>query len=167
MQPMRDRLQVQMQGDCEIAFTRDFRAPAAVLWRALTEAELVMRWLWADGIPMVTCEMDVVVGGRFRWVWRRPDGTDMGVGGRFLQVEAPLRLVNTELFDDDWTDGETMVVQALQPLSPQTTRLAMVVRYTTAAARDRALASPMAEGMDDAYAKLDSMFTDLAMPEGT
>ena len=153
---MRKGLQARLLGECEIEFRRDFAAPRLRLWTALTDPALVRRWLWADHIPMTTCEMDLRVGGRYRWVWTRPDGSEMGMGGQFLQIEAPQTLVTTELFDEDWTEGETLVTQTLTELAPDRTQLRLVIRYASSAARDRAFASPMGEGMEQAYDRLDA-----------
>jgi uncharacterized protein YndB with AHSA1/START domain len=79
-------------------------------------------------------------------------------------VEAPRCLIHTETFDADWTGGETTVTQTLTEIAPQTTRLAMTVRYSTAAARAAAVASGMLPGMEDAYAKLDTLLPAL-IPE--
>lgn len=152
---MRNQLTARVNGPLEIEFLRAFSAPRALVWKALTEPALIKTWLWADHIPMTTCEMDVQVGGAYRWVWTRPDGTEMGMGGRFVKITAPKRLVTTELFDDDWTGGETLVTQDLTELSPSRTELRILVRYASTEARDRAFASPMAEGMEQAYARLE------------
>ncbi|MFN7223999.1 MAG: SRPBCC domain-containing protein [Paracoccaceae bacterium] len=157
---MSETLQATATGSTDILFVRDFHASPALVWRALTEPALLTVWLWARDIPMTTCQMDLRVGGAFRWVWTRPDGTDMGVSGRFLEIDAPHLLVNTEVFDDDWTSGETTVKQHLTLIDEHHTRLRIVVRYSTAAARDLALASPMTEGMEDAYGKLDTLLRD-------
>lgn len=148
-------------GDLEITLTRDFNAAPALLWRALTDPQIVPRWLWSHVAPMTACDMDLRPGGHFRWVWTRQDGNPMGVSGRFLTVDAPHLLVHTEVFDEDWTDGESTVTQTLTEIAPHITRLTMVVRYATTKGRDAALGSAMAEGMEEAYAKLDTMFTAL------
>ena len=152
---MREQLVAHVHGELDIEFRRDFNAPRLLVWKALTEAELIKTWLWADHIPMTTCEMDVRVSGSYRWVWTRPDGTEMGMGGRFVEISAPERLVTTELFDDDWTGGETLVTQCLTELSSSLTQLRILVRYANTKARDRAFASPMAEGMEQAYGRLE------------
>lgn len=85
----------------------------------------------------------------------------MGVSGHFLVVEAPHRLTHTEVFDEDWTDGESTVTQTLHPLAPQQTRLVMLVDYATPKGRDAALASPMTDGMAEAYGKLDKLLPSL------
>jgi uncharacterized protein YndB with AHSA1/START domain len=157
-------LDVTLSGDTDLVLTRRFNASPALLWRALTDPQILPRWQWAEDWPMVTCEMDVTVGGAFRWVWRTAPDRLMGVRGRFLTVEAPRCLIHTETFDADWTGGETTVTQTLTEIAPQTTRLAMTVRYSTAAARAAAVASGMLPGMEDAYAKLDTLLPAL-IPE--
>lgn len=154
---MPDTLHLALTGDTDITFTRSFAASPALLWRAITDPAIVPRWLWAQDWPMVDCRMDVTEGGSFRWVWRTAPDRLMGVSGRFLTVEPPHRLVHTELFDEDWTGGETTVTQTLTEIAPQTTRLVMVVRYSSDSARAAAAASGMTEGMEEGYAKLDAL----------
>jgi uncharacterized protein YndB with AHSA1/START domain len=158
---MPDRLLVQLTGTSDITFSRSFAAPPPVLWRALTDPLILPRWLWARDWPMVDCTMDLRVGGSFRWVWQTAPNRVVGVSGRFLAIEAPARLTHTELFDEDWTGGETTVTQTLTETAPGTTRLTMVVHYATPAARDAAAATPMAEGMEDGYRKLDGLLASL------
>lgn len=156
---MPDTLRLSMTGASDITFTRSFAAPPALLWRALTDPMIVPRWLWAQDWPMVTCTMDLREGGAFRWVWQTAPDRVMGVSGRFLMVTAPTLLIHTELFDEDWTGGETTVTQTLTETSPGTTLLSMVAHYSTPAARNAAAATRMAEGMEDGYTKLDSLLS--------
>lgn len=155
-------LQIALIGETELTFTRDFAAPRALVWRALTDAALIPQWLYARQAPMTVCDQDFRVGGLFRWVWRRPDGQDMGMGGRFVEISAPARLVHTELFDEDWTGGETLVTTVLSDIGGGRTRMVMQVRYSSAEARARAAATPMAEGMEEGYARLDRRLADFA-----
>ncbi len=154
---MPDTLQLAMTGTSDITFTRTFAAPPPVLWRALTDPMILPKWLWAQDWPMVDCSMDLRVGGPFRWVWQTAPDRQVGVSGHFLAIQAPTRLVHTEVFDEDWTGGQTTVTQTLTETAPGTTRLTMVVQYATAKARDTAAASAMAEGMEDGYRKLDAL----------
>lgn len=154
---MPDTLRLAMTGTSDITFTRSFAAPPATLWRALTDPAIIPRWLWAQDWPMVDCVMDLRDGGAFRWVWRTAPHRLMGVSGRFLTIEAPSRMIHTELFDEDWTGGETTVTQTLTETAPGTTLLTMVVRYSTPKARTAAAATPMAEGMEEGYVKLDTL----------
>jgi uncharacterized protein YndB with AHSA1/START domain len=157
-------LDMSLSGETDLVLTRVFNASPALLWRALTDPAILPRWQWAQDWPMVTCDMDLQVGGTYRWVWRTAPDRLMGVKGRFLTVDAPHRLIHTETFDEDWTGGETTVTQTLTEIAPQTTRLTMTVRYSTVEARAAAATSGMLPGMEDAYAKLDALLPRL-IPE--
>jgi uncharacterized protein YndB with AHSA1/START domain len=152
-------LHLAMSGETDLTLTRHFAAPPRTLWRALTEPALLMRWQWAQDWPMVQCDMDLREGGTFRWVWQTAPDRLMGVSGRFLTVQAPTRLIHTEIFDEDWTGGETTVTQTLDEIAPNRTLLTMVIRYSSAAARQSAAESGMVPGMEEAYAKLDTLLT--------
>ena len=157
-------LHLSQTGDADLTLTRSFNASPALLWRALTDPAILPRWNWAQDWPMVQCDMDLTVGGSFRWVWRTGPDRLMGVQGRFLTVDAPRRLIHTELFDEDWTGGETTVTQTLTEIAPQTTRLTMTIRYSSPDAQASTVASGMLSGMEEAYAKLDALFPRL-VPE--
>ena len=157
-------LDMTLSGDTDLALARSFNASPMLLWRALTDPAILPRWQWANDWPMVTCDIDLTVGGAFRWVWQTAPDRLIGVQGRFLTVEAPRRLIHTETFDEDWTGGETTVTQTLTEIAPQTTRLSMTVRYSSPEARIAAAASGMLAGMEDAYAKLDALLPRL-IPE--
>src|SRR5687768_7589516 len=92
--------QVKAQGENEIQGTREFDAPPAMVWEAFTKPELLRRWmLGPDGWVMKVCEVDLRVGGAYRYVWYK-EKTDysMGMGGVYLEVERPRKLVNDEKF---------------------------------------------------------------------
>lgn len=154
---MSDTLHISVTGDTDVTLTRSFAAPAALVWRAVTEPALITRWLWARVAPMTVCDQDFRVGGAYRWVWRMTDGRDMAVSGVFTEIAAPRRLVHTELFDPDWTGGETTVLQDFDEVTLQRTRMTMVIRCLSTEARDGVLASNMTDGMEETYAKLDRL----------
>ncbi|HEV2842730.1 MAG TPA: SRPBCC domain-containing protein [Chthoniobacterales bacterium] len=80
--------------------TRAFDATRDLVFDALTKPELVKRWLLGPpGWSMPICEIDLKVGGAYRYVWRHEDGREMGMGGTYREIVRPERLVNTELFD--------------------------------------------------------------------
>ena len=93
-----EKAQVTMPSDREVTVTRSFKAPRALVFRAYTEPELVRRWmLGPPGWSMPVCEMDVRVGGSYRWRWRSDtDGKEFGFAGTFREVQPPSRLVHTE-----------------------------------------------------------------------
>jgi len=95
-------LELAARGNREIVMTRDFDGPRALVFDALTKPALVQRWLLGpSGWSMPVCEIDLQVGGRFRFVWRHRDGREMGMGGVYREVAPPERLIHTELFDED------------------------------------------------------------------
>ena len=158
-------LTVRAEGDRSLVIERRFDAPRPLVWRAFTDAALIPRWLWARQAPMELCEQDFRVGGTFRWGWRRTGGGLMVVRGRFVEIAAPGRLVHTELFDEDWTGGETTVTTLLHD-EGAATAMHMTILYASRAARDGAAATPMAEGMEEGYARLDTLFPELAASSG-
>src|SRR5690348_490411 len=102
------QLKVTMPSDREIAMTRVFDAPRTLVFDAHTKPELVKRWLLGPpGWTMPVCEIDLRVGGKYRWVWRSDsDGSTMGIGGVYREIVAHERLVATERFDEAWYPGE-------------------------------------------------------------
>jgi uncharacterized protein YndB with AHSA1/START domain len=144
-------------GDREITLTRTFQAPRRLVFDAFTKPEMVKRWLWGPPEwPMVHCEIDLRVGGKLRYVWRHKDKGDMGLSGVFHAIEAPARLVNTEIFDQDWTGGEALVTTTFVEQNGRTT-VAATVRYSSQAARDGALKTPMLEGWSQSHDRLDDL----------
>src|SRR5215471_3892683 len=100
-------LQVTTPSDREIAMTRDFDAPRALVWDAFTKPELLKRWLGVfGGWSLDVCEIDLRVGGSYRYVWRGPGGAEMGMRGSYLEIARSERIVNTEKFDQPWYPGE-------------------------------------------------------------
>src|SRR6267378_5192290 len=100
-------LKLTPRGDREIVITRVFDAPRKLVFDAFTKPELVKQWLLGpDGWSMPVCEIDLKVGGKYRYVWRRDnDGTEMGMRGVFREIVAPERIVHTEKFDEAWYAG--------------------------------------------------------------
>lgn len=140
-----------------VVVTRDFHAPRPLVWDAFTRPDLLRRWMIGpDGWTMSVCEMDFVPGGRFRYVWSKPGADDMGMGGAYVAIEPPARIVHREIFDADWTGGETTVTTAFEERSG-VTRMTLTVEYSSTAARDGALAIGMTAGMEMSYARLDGL----------
>lgn len=151
------QLTVEARAEREIVITRQFNAPRALVFEAHSKPEYVRRWLLGpSGWTMPVCEIDFRVGGRYRYVWRHSDGREMGMGGVHREIVAPERIVTTELFDQDWTGGEAITTLVLTEKAGRT-MLTNTVVYSSCAARDGALATPMADGMEAGYARLDEI----------
>jgi uncharacterized protein (TIGR03086 family) len=153
-------LDVIAVGDREIVMTRRFAAPRSLVFDALTTPELLLRWMHGpEGWRMVRCDVDPTVGGRYRYVWRGPNGERMTANGVFREITYPERLVTTEQFDDDWTGGEVVSVSELVA-DDGTTVLRHTATYTSRSARDAALESGMKHGVEASYAHLDDVLAD-------
>jgi uncharacterized protein YndB with AHSA1/START domain len=145
-------------GDREIVITRDFATPRHLVFDAFTKPELVKQWLLGPpGWSMPVCEIDLRVGGAYRFVWRQDsDGKEMGVRGVYREVLAPERLVHTEKFDDAWYPGEALITATLAEHGGKTT-LTTTILYVSQAARDAVLKSPMEQGVAQSYDRLAEM----------
>ena len=147
-------LQVTTPTEREIAMTRVFDAPRSLVFDAWTKPELLTRWLGVRaGWSLAVCEVDLKVGGAYRYVWRGPDGTEMGMGGVYREIVAPERLVATESFDDPWYPGEALDTITLVEEGGKTT-VTTTVLYASQEVRDAVLESPMARGVAESYDKL-------------
>ena len=147
-------LKVTTPTDREIMMTRVFDAPRSLVFDALTRPELLKRWLsGAPGWSMAVCEIDLRVGGSYRYVWRGPDGAEMGMGGVYREIVVPERVVATERFDQPWYPGEAVGTIALAERGGKTT-LTQTILYESREARDAVLKSPMEQGVSMSYDKL-------------
>jgi uncharacterized protein YndB with AHSA1/START domain len=156
---------VTTAGDREIVIRREFDAPRRLVWRTLTEPELVKRWMFGpSGWAFTICEIDLRVGGRYRYEWRNEDGRSMGLGGVYRVIARPERLVSTERFDGEHDSGETLVTTALAEREGRTT-LTMTLRYESRRVRDEAIESNMAEGLDMSFRRVDAVLAELLASE--
>jgi uncharacterized protein YndB with AHSA1/START domain len=150
-------LKVTTPSDREIAMSRVFDAPRQLVFDAYTKPELLQRWLGVQrGWSLAVCEIDLRVGGAYRYVWRGPNRPDMGMRGVFREVVRPERIVATERFDESWYPGEAESTLTLVEQGGRTT-LTLTVRYESQAARDAVLKTPMAEGVGAGFDKLAEM----------
>ncbi len=123
----------------EFVMERVFDAPRELVWQALTDPERIPRWWGKRHTTMTVEEMDVRVGGRWRWVAHTPDG-DAPFSGEYLEIEPPGRLVNTEMFDvPPYNEGEPAVVtQTLEDLDGKTKLTSPIALPDGRGARGRA-----------------------------
>ena len=148
-------LKLTTPSDRELAMSRVFDAPRQLVFDAHTKPDLVRQWLLGPpGWAMPVCEMDVRVGGKYRYVWRHDrEGTEMGMGGVYREIVAPERIVNTEKFDESWYPGEAVDTLVLVEQRGKTT-LTLTVRYQSREARDAVLKSGMESGVAASYDRL-------------
>ena len=150
-------LEISTPSDLKVVIRREFDAPRELVFDCHTKPDLVRRWLLGPpGWTMPVCDIDLRVGGRYRYVWRGPDGQELAVGGSFRLIERPARIDTTELFDQDWTGGETTVITRFTEAGGRTTAT-LTVLYSSKQAREGALATGMTEGMEAGYQRLDEL----------
>jgi uncharacterized protein YndB with AHSA1/START domain len=151
------KLQVTTPSDREIAMTRVFDAPRDLVFDAWTKPELLKRWLGLlPGWTFPVCEVDLKVGGKYRYVWRGPNGEEMGMGGVFREISPSERIVCTEKFDDPWYEGDAVDTTTFVERQGKTT-VTTTVRYSSKQIRDTVLQSPMSSGVEKSYGKLDEL----------
>jgi len=148
--------------DREIQVARDFNAPRTLVFDAFTKPDLVRRWLLGPpGWTMPICEIDLTVGGKYRYVWRHAgNGREMGMGGVFREIAAPERLVATESFEEQWYAGEA-VDTTVFAADGAITSMTITVLFESMAARDTALKSGMERGMAHSYDRLEELLARL------
>jgi uncharacterized protein YndB with AHSA1/START domain len=148
------KLQVTTPSDREIVMTRAFDAPRALVFDAWTKPELLKRWLGVfGGWTFAVCEVDLRVGGKYRYVWRGADGKEMGMGGLYREIVRPERIVCTEKFDESWYPGDAVDTTVFLEKGGKTT-VTTTVLYASKDARDGVMKSPMEGGVARSYDKL-------------
>jgi uncharacterized protein YndB with AHSA1/START domain len=146
--------------DRELVVKRVVDAPRRLVWDAWTRPEHLQNWmLGPEGCSMPVCEMDLRPGGAWNFVWRRTDGTGMGMHGTYREVMPPERLVHTESWGPDWP--ETINTLALSEDGGRTT-ITQTVLYPSKEARDAALQTGMKDGMNRTYERLDEYLQTIA-----
>lgn len=144
-------LQVTMPTDREIVLTRVFEAPRSLVFDAFSKPELLKRWFGPHGWSLAVCEVDLRVGGGFRFVLEGPNGNKMGMRGVYREIAPPERSVHMESYDD--YPGESQVTSVLAETDGKTT-LTVTVLYPSAEIRDIVAKSGMEHGAAESYDKL-------------
>jgi uncharacterized protein YndB with AHSA1/START domain len=147
-------LKLTTRGDREIVMTRTLDAPRKLVFDAFTKPELVKQWLLGPpGWSMPVCEIDLRVGGSYRYVWRKTGLPDMGMGGVYREIVPPEKIVSTETFDQAWYPGEAVGTLLLVEQGGKTT-VTQTVLYQSKEARDGILKSGMETGVAASYNRL-------------
>ena len=160
-----EKAQVTLPSDREVKVTRSFRAARPLVYRAFTEPALVQRWLLGPpGWSMPVCEMDVRVGGRYRWRWRsNTDASEFGFTGTFREVQPPWKLVHSEAFDPGTVGGGYPGSEALVTVTfterDGITTMTSLIDFGSKETRDAAIATGMTDGMEQSYQLLDELLT--------
>lgn len=150
---MKKRTTAERTSERELVVTRTFDAPPRLVFEAWTKAELFRRW-WVPascGLALLSCELDVRVGGAYRLVFHHPAAPEpMAVHGRYLDVTPPSRLVWT----NEEASGKGQVTTITFEEAGGTTLLVMHDLYPSKDALDEAIASGSTDGMDETFNQL-------------
>lgn len=156
---------VEFPSDHEVLITRTFDAPAELLFDALTDPQHVSVWLTDGDEDLEVCEIDLRVGGAYRYVGIFDDGVRCSFHGAFIEVERPVRTVATWVFDGlpDIEAVETMTLQEHDGVTTMTSLLAFKDQSSrdanTWAATDGVHA---ADGVQGSYDNLEDHLATLA-----
>jgi len=156
------KLQVSTPSERGIAMTRVFDAPRNMVFDAWTKPELLKRWLGVfGGWKFAICEVDLKVGGKYRYVWRGSDGKEMGMGGIYREIVRPERIVCTERFDEPWYEGGDALDTTVFVEKGKRTTVTTTVLYASKQVRDSVLKSPMEGGVAKSYDALDDVLASM------
>jgi uncharacterized protein YndB with AHSA1/START domain len=155
-----DTFKVTTPSDQEIRLTRLFDAPRQLVFEAMTKPEHVTQW-WGrlgDGYSVPVCEIDLRVGGAWRFVNRHPRG-EVAFYGEYREIAPPDRVVFTEIFEE-FPDTVSVVTAELTEEGGKT-RLTATVRYPSLEVRDMVLGTGMATGAGISYDRLEDLVAEL------
>lgn len=154
---MNNRTTVERTSDREVVVTRTFNAPPHIVFEAWTNAELFERW-WVPksyGLTLLSCELDVHVGGVYRLVFSHPaTGEPMAFHGRYLEVTPPSRLVWT---NDEAGDNGQITTVTFDENQDGTTLLVMHDLYPSKEALDHPDAAGSTDALDETFDQLDQL----------
>ena len=139
------KLEVTLPSDTEILMSRVFDAPRQLVFETLTKPEYVRRW-WCcmDGFRMTVCEIDLRVGGRYRYAMVGPDGNELAFHGEYREIFGPERIVHTEIFEP-YPESPTLVTVILEERGGKT-HYQMRIVHRTKEARDAHVGSGVEYG---------------------
>jgi uncharacterized protein YndB with AHSA1/START domain len=158
--------EASLPSDTEVHVKRSFDADVKLVWRAYMEPDLLRRWcVGPPGWSMPVCEMDMRVGGTYRWRWCSDEnGQEFGFTGEVLEVAPHARLVHTQIYDPGdlgvSMGGEPSIVTVTFQEAGGITNVATTIKYASKADRDAAFSTGMTEGMEFSYKKLDDVLAE-------
>ena len=161
--PMKNRTTVERKSERELVVTRTFNAPASIVFEAWTKPELFMRW-WAPksmGVPLLSCEMDVRAGGRYRLEFGQDASNSSAFFGKYIEVTPHSRLVWT---NDEGGDGGPVTTVTFEEKGDKTL-LILHEFYPSKEALDAA-GTGAADAMPEQFEQLDELLVTLGASVG-
>jgi uncharacterized protein YndB with AHSA1/START domain len=159
--PQRRRAEITIVSDTEVRISREFDAPARLVFEASTRPEYLARWYGCSQMTMIRCEADLREGGEYYRALRSTDGSEHHFRGVYRQLEPPTRAVYTEayLLGDTWTSD--LINDVTMDERDGKTLLTVRLIYATKMDRDGHLGSGMERGMHETHARLDALLAEL------
>ncbi len=151
---------VTLPTDEQILIVREFDAPRELVFRAWTAPELVRRWWHAERGEVTLVEIDLRIGGAWRYVMVTPSGHEVGFHGEYRELIPNERLVATEIYEG-MPDAAAVTTLTLTESDGRTTAT-LLVQHTSKADRDAHIASGMEDGLQDALRLLEQVARSLA-----
>lgn len=151
MTAKKNKLEVTLPSDREIQFVRDFDAPRDLVWDVFTKPEHIKQWWGNSRLTMTVCEMDLRVGGSYRFVGRTPDGNEVPFKGEHREIVPRERLVFTEIFDVPPYDQFPSQVTAVFTEHGDKTRVTITMLHVNKEVRDAVIATGMEQGAAESY----------------
>jgi uncharacterized protein YndB with AHSA1/START domain len=153
---------VSLPTDEQILITREFDAPRELVFKAYTTPELVRRWWHANRGEVTVVEIDLRVGGRWRYAMTTPDGQEVGFHGEYREILPNERIVSTEVYEMPGVpDPERTLNTATFTEADGRTTLTILVEAPSKEVRDAIIESGMEEGLQDALDLLEQVAVSL------
>jgi len=154
---------VTLPTDREILITREFAARPELVWRAWTTPELIERWWAGQRGAMKLAEVDLRVGGSWRYVMEAQGGFEVAFHGEFRELDPGERIVTTEVFEGapPAPEGEDVLNVVTFAEANGGTRLELLVQCPSQEVRDIIMGSGMETGMQEQYDALDALVASL------
>ena len=178
MKPMEMKpAEASLPSDTEVLVKRSFDAPVKLVWRAYMEPDLMRRW--CSGMPgwsMPVCEMDMRVGGKYRWRWRSDEnGQEFRFTGEVLEIAPHAKIVHTQIYDagdvreadssgaviPDSMGSEPSIITVTFQETNGITHVTTTIKFASKADRDAAFATGMTDGMEISYKQLDGVLGEM------
>lgn len=152
---------VTLPSETEIMITRTFDAPRELVFTVWTTPDLVRRWWTTSDAPLVVCEIDLRVGGRWRYVSRDAGGTELGWYGTYRVIDRPRRLVTTEGFEGNPGVEATTELRLTEDQPAGRTSMIITVRHASREHRDDHVSSGMEAGLNRSLRRIDAILNQL------
>ena len=159
---VKHRAVVTLPSDTQVRIEREFDAPRHLVYRAFTRPELIRRWWSAKRGTVTSADVDLRVGGTWRWVMHVDRGFECAFHGEYREIVPNERLVYTEVFEGMPNAGALVTATFVE--SEGRTALTLLIDHQSKANRDGHLQSGMEPGMQDAFDLVDQVLR--SMQEG-